>query len=69
LTLLEPSGSAIAITGTSPRDAGFSDFGNPGDILGEMFLGRGRDGGAGGATLRIRGKDVHCRMEWISFIR
>jgi len=43
-------------------DAGFSDFGDLGDILGEMFRGRGR-GGAGGATLRMPGEDVHYRME------
>jgi DnaJ-class molecular chaperone len=42
--------------------AGFSDFGDLGDIFGEMFRRRGR-AGAGGATFRMRGEDVHYHME------
>src|SRR5580692_5501825 len=47
-------------TRTSARDsivAGFSDFAADNDILSQIF------GGAGRANIRMRGSDVHYRLE------
>ena len=40
-------------------DAGFSDFGDADDIFAELF----RRSGRGGTTFRMRGEDVHYRMD------
>jgi DnaJ-class molecular chaperone len=42
--------------------AGFSDFGDTDDFFSEIF-GRGAGGRGGGAAFRMRGQDVHYRMD------
>lgn len=43
--------------------AGFEDFGDVSDIFADLFGGRGQGGARGGRTFRMKGPDVHYRLE------